>query len=132
MDYQHQQWQLHNPDLKYDFFRRLDNTLKGYYFGLLLADGITDTGKNIGLFLEKEDKLVVERFKDDLNISNKLEYAKDERIRKLSGDFPERYGTRVGCKPMMDDLRKLGFFEFKKRKFNIPHYITLELKKKLK
>jgi len=115
-DYQHQQWHLHNPDLKYDFFRKLDNTLNGYYFGLLLADGITDAGKSIGLFLEKEDKKVVERFKEDLHISNKLEYVKDERIRKLNGDFPERYGIRVGCKPMMDDLRELGFFDFKNGK----------------
>jgi len=113
LEYQNQQWQLHNPDLKYNFFRKMDNTLSGYYFGLLLADGMTDAGKNIGLFLEKEDKKVVERFKEDLHISNKLEYVIDERIRKLSGDFPERYGIRVGCKPMMDDLRELGFFDFK-------------------
>jgi hypothetical protein len=111
--YEGQQWHLHNPNLKYDFFKRLDNNKSGYYFGLLLADGTSDAGKNIGLFLEKEDIKVIERFRNDLQISNSIEYRIDERIRKKSGEFPAQYGVRVGCKPMMEDLKNLGFFRFK-------------------
>ena len=113
LDYRQQQWQIHNPRLKYDFFKTLDNIEKGYYFGLLLADGISDSKKNIGLFLEKEDIKVIQRFQEDLQISNKIENVVDKRIKKKSGEFPERYGIRVGCKPMMDNLEKLGFFNFK-------------------
>ncbi len=117
LDYRHQQWQIHNPNLKYDFFKILDNSKSGYYFGLLLADGLIDKERNnIGLFLEKNDIKVIERFREDLQISNKLENRIDKRIVKKSGEFSKQYGVRVGCKPMMDDLKKLGFFKFKSGK----------------
>lgn len=113
LEYRQQQWQIHNPSLKFDFFKSLDSSEKGYYFGLLLADGTSDSKKNIGIFLEKEDVKVIERFREDLRISNKIENFVDERVRKISGEFPERYGVRIGCKPMMNDLEELGFFSFK-------------------
>jgi hypothetical protein len=113
LDYRQQQWNLHNPDLKKEFFKYLDNTAKGYYFGLLLADG-TNEKEKIGLFLEKEDLKVINQFRDALGISNKIEHKIDQRKRKITGKYPERYGVRVGCTPMMEDLRKLGFFDFKK------------------
>ncbi|MFX1481347.1 MAG: hypothetical protein ACFFCI_24975 [Promethearchaeota archaeon] len=111
-NYPLQQWNLYNPDLKIKFFNCLDNTEKGYYFGLLLADG-TNEKEKIGLFLEKGDLNVIERFRDVLGISNKIEYVVDRRRRKKSGEYPARYGVRVGCKPMVEDLKKLGFFDFK-------------------
>ena len=111
-EYQLQQWHLHNPELKYNFFKVLDKPIKGYYFGLLLSDGNTFDGK-VGLWLEKEDVEVVKRFREHLCISNKLEYRIDKRQKKQSGEYPERYSIRVGCKPMINDLNKLGFKEFK-------------------
>ncbi|MFX1313747.1 MAG: hypothetical protein ACFFHD_14245 [Promethearchaeota archaeon] len=116
IDYRPQQWHIHNPDLKYDFFKTLDNPKSGYYFGLLLADGTSDNEKNIGLGLEKSDIKVIERFKKDLQISNKIEHRIDERFIKTTGEFPEQVSVRVGCKPMMGDLKKLGFFDFKSGK----------------
>ena len=113
--YRHQQWQIHNPNLKVEFFKKLDDTEKGYYFGLLLADGLSDDGVNIGLFLEKEDLNVIKRFQKALGISNKIEH-KISKQKKLSGEASEQFGVRVGCQPMLDDLRSLGFFDFKKGK----------------
>lgn len=112
LEYQLQQWHLHNPELKYTFFEVLNKPIKGYYFGLLLSDGNIFDGK-VGLSLEKEDVEVVKRFREHLCISNKLEYRIDKRQRKQSGEYPERYGIRVGCKPMINDLNELGFKEFK-------------------
>jgi len=100
--------------LQYDAFKDLNDVKEGYYFGLLLADGTSDDGKNIGIYLEKQDKKVVERFRKDLGISNQLEHKIDKRKEKASGGYPEQFGVRVGCKPMMEDLKKLGFFRFKK------------------
>ena len=113
LDYRQQQWHIHNPNLRYNTFKTLDNTNDGYYFGLLLADGISDDGKNIGIFLEKEDVNVIERFQKDLQISNPLEYKIDKRKKKHSSEYPEQFGIRVGCRPMIDDLKKLGYFNFK-------------------
>jgi hypothetical protein len=81
-EYTGQQWQTHNPDLRFDAFKRLNTRKDGYYFGLLLADGLSDNGKNIGIFLEKNDKKVIERFKKDLQISNQIEYKIDKRKKK--------------------------------------------------
>jgi len=113
LDYRHQQWHIHNPNLRYSAFKNLDNTKDGYYFGLLLADGISDDCKNIGIFLEKEDVKVIERFRNDLQISNPIEHKIDTRKKKQSGECSEQFGIRVGCKPMIEDLRILGFFDFK-------------------
>lgn len=115
LEYRHQQWNKYNPNLKFDFFLNLDNTDKGYYFGLLLADGLSEKGANIGLFLEKEDKDVIIRFRKTLGISNEIEHKISKR-KKKTGEFSEDFGFRVGCKPMLDDLKKLGFFDFKEGK----------------
>jgi len=112
-DYTNQQWQIHNPHLRFDAFKKLDKKKDGYYFGLLLADGTSDNRKNIGLFLEKTDIKVIERLKKDLRISNQIEHEIDKRKKKKNSEFPERYGVRVGCKPMMENLKKLGYFHFK-------------------
>jgi hypothetical protein len=113
LEYRQQQWHLHNPDLKYDYFKSLDSTNKGYYFGLLLAEGTISSEGNLGLFLEKEDINVIRRYRNEVNIANRLEHITDKRKKKQSGEYPERYGIRVGCKPMIDDLKKLGFIHFK-------------------
>jgi len=115
-EYRRQQWQIHNPYLRFDAFKRLNTRKDGYYFGLLLADGLSDDGKNIGLFLEKTDKKVIDRFKKDLRISNQIEYKIDKRKKKNNDKYPEQYGVRVGCKPMMEDLKNLGYFRFKSGK----------------
>ena len=113
LEYRHEQWKIHNPHPRYDAFKKLNSKMDGYYFGLLLADGTSDDGKNIGLFLEKEDIKVIERFKRDLHISNKIEHKIDYRKKKRNGKYPERYGVRFGCKLLRDDLKKLGYFQFK-------------------
>ena len=82
LEYRSQQWQVHNPNLRYDAFKNLDNTTDGYHFGLLLADGISDDGKNIGLFLEKEDLKVIERFQKAFQISNSIEHKIDRRKKR--------------------------------------------------
>lgn len=113
LGYRQQQWHIHNPNLKYEYFKSLDTTNKGYHFGLLLADGFISTDGHIGLFLEKKDIKVVKRFRNELHITNKLEHKIDTRKRKKSGEYPERYGIRIGCIPMIEDLKELGFLDFK-------------------
>lgn len=115
LEYRHQQWQIHNPSLKIDFFKNLDDAEKGYYFGLLLADGMVEKDTNIGIFLEKKDLNVIRRFRKALGISNNIEYRVDKR-KKKSGENSEQYGVRVGCKPMLEDLKKLNFYDFKEGK----------------
>lgn len=113
LKYRQQQWHIHNPNLKYEYFKSLDTTNKGYYFGLLLADGFISSDGHIGLFLEKKDIKIVKRFRNDLHITNKLEHVIDRRQKKQSGEYPERYGIRIGCVPMIEDLKELGFLDFK-------------------
>ncbi len=112
-EYQNQQWDLKNPELRYDFFSVLDKSVKGYYFGLLLADGGISKDGKIGLSLEKEDINVIKRYRSELRIANKLDHRIDKRRIKQSGGYSEMYGIRVGCKPMISDLNKLGFKKFK-------------------
>ncbi|MFX1364441.1 MAG: hypothetical protein ACFFCE_04805 [Promethearchaeota archaeon] len=116
LEYRQQQWHLHNPNLKKHYFKLLNTTNKGYYFGLLLADGFISKDGHIGLFLEKRDSKVIERFRNELHVINKIEHKIDRRIRKKSGEYPERYGIRIGCIPMIKDLIKLGFLDFKEGK----------------
>ncbi|MFX1312637.1 MAG: hypothetical protein ACFFHD_08505 [Promethearchaeota archaeon] len=113
LKYRQQQWHIHNPNLKYEYFKSLDTTNKGYYFGLLLADGFISSDGHIGIFLEKKDINVIKRFRNDLHIKNKVERRIDKRKKKQSGEYPERYGIRIGCVPMINDLKELGFLEFK-------------------
>ncbi|NVM19835.1 MAG: hypothetical protein HWN80_19185 [Candidatus Lokiarchaeota archaeon] len=129
LEYRHQQWQIHNPNLNINFFQRLDTTDKGYYFGLLLADGMTEKDVSIGLFLAKKDLNVIYRFRKALGIENKIE-QKVSKTKKNSGEPSIQYGVRVGCKPMLDDLKTLHFYDFKEGK-PLPNDFFLKLDRKV-
>lgn len=102
-----------------DFFAE-DNELSMYWAGFLAADGCVKGKKEdiIQLSLAKKDACHVERFKHDLNATNKISIQKrDEQNRiciysvKIAKDLLERFGI-VPCKTLI--------YKFPERLINHP------------
>lgn len=69
-----------NPNLKHDYFNKIDTELKAYFLGLLYADGtieIRDKSQpQLRIELNREDKYILEKFKEELNSDNKISDTK--------------------------------------------------------
>ncbi|HEC39564.1 hypothetical protein LCGC14_0760720 [marine sediment metagenome] len=114
--YSRQQYHIHNPNLNPHFFGNLDTEERGYWFGFMLADGSITLGGDdrvryqISIELSIKDKEQLVKFTNSIG----LKTAKiGERTRTIEGvEYDMAYVTFT-CKPMVDDLRNLGYFEFK-------------------
>jgi len=114
--YSKQQYHYHNPSLDGQFFSRLNTEEKGYWFGFMLADGSITLGGDdkiryqIAIELSIKDKDQLVRFCRSVG----LDAAKiGKRTREIDGVEYELVYIQFTCKEMVQDLRNLGYFEFK-------------------
>ena len=118
--YSKQQWNIHNPNLKVNYFKELDTIEKGYWYGFLCSDGtmqIAGKGRKryrIGIELSLKDKERLIAFCNSLGLNK--EKVRD-RIRNiiLRGKESHIQMARIEfvCKPMVEDLSRNGFLRFK-------------------
>ncbi len=114
--YSKQQYHYHNPNLDSRFFSRLDTEDKGYWFGFMLSDGSITLGNDdivryqIAIELSIKDKDQLVRFCQTVGIDpTKI----GKRTREIDGTEYEVAYIEFTCKEMTQDLRALGYFEFK-------------------
>jgi len=116
-DYFHEQWKIHNPNLKARFFKQLDCKEKSYWYGLMCSDGSITSGQDptkkryqIAIELSIKDKSHLVNFcniigLDPRKIGERTKFINDKSFRMSYIIFT--------CKPMFQDLVNLGFREFK-------------------
>ena len=95
---------IFNPDMIEDYFSIVDSECKAYFLGLIIADGnnifIDKSGNrqaSISITLDKKDKYMLERFKDELKINT-----------TVASDSRGCYQIAARSNKMADDLSKYG------------------------
>ena len=95
-----------NQNLKKDFFKEPLSERAQYWLGFLFADGsIYNTKENrnptISLEISTKDRYLIEQFKSDLGLDNKIQEITKE-------DGRQEVRIQFACKEISDDLAKFG------------------------
>ncbi|MFX1586483.1 MAG: hypothetical protein ACFFDL_18245 [Promethearchaeota archaeon] len=117
-DYSRQQWQISEPTLKYNYFKKIDTKEKAYWLGFLGRDGSITGGQDstrkryqIAVELGIKDKEHLQNFckalglnpENKLNDRDKLiDYNGEQKNFKLAN-------VQFTCKPMFKDLQEIRF-----------------------
>lgn len=107
------------------YFENIDTEGKAYFLGFILADGSIIKNKNCICFtIKNTDKLILEKFKKEINSSNKVNSYKIFDKRRNKYNYNSRF--QVNSKMIKNDLLNNGvgenkseFFDFSKIKNNI-------------
>jgi len=84
-----------NPNLKHDYFNRIDSEAKAYFLGFIMADGSVTIRKNsqpcLAIEIKEYDSYLLELFKKELCTDNVIETTRKEckRIRVHSSQIVE-------------------------------------------
>lgn len=109
-----------NHFLKEDYFKNIDSEAKAYFLGLMKTDGYVKNYKGdsytIGISLKESDKEILEKFKQELNLSSSLYH--DKRPKK------EAYVLEFTSEQMAKDLK---YFDIIPKKTYFLDDIHLEL-----
>ncbi len=126
LDYANQKYTIENPRFFSNIYCKGNET---YWFGWLCADGWVSQFDNghyqIQLKLKREDRVILERFATTVGYNHDRIYDESYLFKDENSALKINYSSRVifGCKPMWQDLVKLGIFEFKNHG-QVPHIIT--------
>ena len=126
-DYSNQQYEVRNPHL----FSIIKNKNQAYWLGFLMADFyINKITKQIGIELSVKDKNLLKKFCKIIGLdfsriherNRTFQYKCEKRTYKLAY-------LAFGCKPMMNDLIKLGFWDpqHEKKCIFVPNSYNREL-----
>ncbi|MFW9783831.1 MAG: hypothetical protein ACFFFB_16215 [Candidatus Heimdallarchaeota archaeon] len=119
-DYSHQQWQVKEPKLKYDYFKRINTKDKAYWLGFLCRDGAITSGKNstikryqLAIELGVKDKIHLLKFCEVLGLNPKNKLNERERIIDYHGEKKKftLINVQFTCKPLFKDLERIKFKE---------------------
>ena len=125
-EYPKQQWNIHNPYLRKDYFRNFDTVEKGYWYGFLCADGylqIKLTGKiryriSFELSIKDKERLVAFCRAIGLNTNNIKERVRENIINEKLTIGHMAY-VEFTCKPIAENMMKQGFLRLKDGRKNI-------------
>lgn len=97
-----------------NFFENIDSEEKAYWLGFIMADGfiqshIHNNSKYIGIALKKEDKKHLEKFKNTINATYKLQ----EYVQDGYNQNSEKIRILICSSKMYNDLVNLGLSESK-------------------
>lgn len=75
----HKKAQIFNPNLKEDFFERIDTEVKAYFLGFIIADGNVfnpNDGRqhSISITLDSNDEYMLERFKQEIGTNTSISH----------------------------------------------------------
>jgi len=94
---------IYNPNMVEDYFCSIDTEIKAYFLGLIIADGnVFIKGKqnrqaSISITLDEEDKYILDKFKEELNINT-----------SVASDGRGCYQIAIRSNLMASDLSKYG------------------------
>lgn len=99
---------LKGHNRKYDFnqhyFDKIDSPDKAYFLGLIITDGY-NTGYGLEIGLQKEDKYILEKFKNIINYKGELNLVeRNKKNPKLS----DLYRLRLSSLHLSNSLSNLG------------------------
>ncbi len=111
-EYSKQQYQIHNPDLKADYFDVIDSIEEAYWLGFLCADGSITSGRTnkiryqIAIELSIKDKDQLIKFCESIGLNpDKI----GERDREIDGKVYRTTYIEFTCKPMYETLERIKF-----------------------
>jgi hypothetical protein len=117
-----QQWHVHNPNLQANYFDEIDTVEKGFWFGLLCADGYIryhpPKDYSVGLEVAYRDKKIIFDFCSTLGVDPKFIYNREKIV--STGAVVPIVGIDFGCKPMVEALLRNGIFGFKASRKSLP------------
>lgn len=144
--YSKQQWHLHNPDLKADFFSGIankvfdeSNVVPSYWYGFMCSDASVQSGLfkqsegsvrdhkyryDITIELQQGDKGLIEKFCNDIGL-DPLKIK--SRTREKWGNIYHHSYISFGCRDMIDDLNDLKYSSSKELRKVVPDYIMKSL-----
>ncbi len=105
--YKNAQYNVRNPD----YFNKLNQDDKLYWFGFLCADGWLLDGYRIGLEISKKDQDLLEKYLESIGLPHDRIKERIRFTRTKSGKVTASDMVRVifGCKDMYNDLENNGF-----------------------
>lgn len=90
-----------------DVFDKIDSEEKAYLLGFLSADGyILNDGRTIGIALKREDKYILEKFKEILEYEGEIK----DYTAKTSYGISEYSRLRFSSPKIYNFLKKLWFY----------------------
>jgi len=122
-DYSRQQYHIHNPNLKEDYFREINDKEKAYWFGFLGADGSIE-GYRIIIELSVKDKAQLIRFCKDIGLDSDKKVKERDRTHEYRGEIRTYRMTylKFKCRPMAQDLKRLDFASSKAERKDVPNF----------
>ena len=149
--YSKQQWHLHNPKLKNNFFTGIaneeyeeNNIVSSYWFGFMGSDASVRSGLfkqskgsqrdhryryDVTIELSKNDRGLLRQFCDTIGLDHSK--IKDRPREKWGKVYIHSY-VSFGCREMIDDLNVLAFSSSKEKRKKIPHYVNKALEQSFK
>ena len=105
-----------NPDLKEDYFEKIDSNEKAYWLGWIISDGsITNQPEKskfqLELTIKAEDENILHLLEEDLGVKNKV-YTSQNIYKRFS----------LGSKKIVLDLEKLGISQNKTFSVKVPTF----------
>lgn len=90
--------------LNKDYFKKINNQNKAYFLGLLYADGnLSKSSNNISISLDKKDKHILDKFKEEINSSRKIKLIiKDKSIFKRKDQYRLDITNKIFYKHLLD------------------------------
>ncbi|MFX1496304.1 MAG: hypothetical protein ACFFBH_02145 [Promethearchaeota archaeon] len=139
-----QQWHLHKPNLKINYFNKINTLQKAYWLGFLMADGSVMTKKHyykngiktkrktpkkvIFIELSKKDDVLIKRLCQDIGIDkNRIRYRTRNHY-KTGKSHNYAYLNFVNNK-IAKDLELQGFSSSKAKRKSLPKFYKQDIPK---
>jgi len=88
-----------NPDIREDYFSKIDSMDKAYWIGWILTDGSIDNHNGLQIGLQKNDYYILDIFQKDLGLKNHVKICKYDGI--------DQCRFSIMCKQYKEDLKKI-------------------------
>ncbi len=128
MELWYEKWKVNTvyPNLRLDYFEKIDTKEKAYWLGFLFADGyITRKSRTgaveIGIKLNRKDEETIDKFCECLGLN------KDKKIYLIEKNGRESVWITFACKEMSNDLVKQGLMLRKSKRIEYPELSRRDL-----
>ena len=115
---------IHHPNLKDDYFKKIDTKEKAYWLGFIYADGCIVIDKRhpgtrrLTIRIDKKDEILINRFAKAIRFN--LLYKKYEEKNNI-------IGIQIGNKKLTRDLISHGVIPRKSKKIELPTLLNRKL-----
>lgn len=103
-----------------NYFDNFHTENQAYILGLLYSDGsLINNGYSIKLILQEQDKLILEKIRNEIQIERPLCYINTPKETQMN-----QWGLLINNKHMYNSLLELGLFQNKSLKLKYPNFIS--------